>query len=107
MKKYKYVTKLLALLIFLPVINLAGREGGHVQHSGTQPHQNQMMKSYDHHNNYERYQRYQNQNYGNYGGGGVVDGTYPVYPPDGSQPGMTDDSNALYQSQLRARGQGY
>lgn len=47
-------------------------------------------------------------NYGNYGGGG---GGYAItpnpYPADGSQPGMSDDSNALYQSQLQKRGDSY
>lgn len=46
-------------------------------------------------------------NYGNYGGGvGGVAVPYP-YPNGYSQPGMGDDSNAIYQSQLNKGGQGY
>jgi hypothetical protein len=50
-----------------------------------------------------------NYNNGNYGSaGGYSSGAYPYpYPNAPSQPGMSDDSNALYQSQLRSNGAGY
>lgn len=47
--------------------------------------------------------------YGGGGGGAYWNGGYNVYPypPEGSQPGMGDDSSELYNSYLQKNGQGY
>jgi hypothetical protein len=60
-----------------------------------------------HYNNDGRYGNYDHRydNYGDYGAGFYGDGAgatlAPAYPPNGSQPGMSDDSDALYNSYQR------
>lgn len=89
-------------------------QGGGEQRSGQQNSYSHEYNSQRHNqqNNYSQDYYRKNNNpygqqyggYGNYGGyqggggGGVV---YP-YPDPESQPGMSDDSNALYESYLRS-----
>lgn len=93
---------------------------GHEHESERSAGKHKNAEAYHHHNlqhptkNYplnHPYNRpnYNYGNYGNYGGGGGVVGGYGVnpYPDPNSQPGMSDDSNALYQHELKIRGQGY
>lgn len=58
---------------------------------------------------YGHYGGGQHQNYPYYGGGYGTGGYAPTYPyPDPqSQPGMNDDSDALYNSYLRHNNNGY
>lgn len=102
---------ILTAVALLPFIDLSAREGGGGVHvgGGSGYHANY---NHNYHPNYGNYDHRADQNY-NYGGGGYYGGTggyggvvYP-YPDPESQPGMSDDSNALYQSYLRHNGQGY
>lgn len=113
MKVYAFKLFLYSFFLMnLSMITLSAREGGGGgggHHGGGEYHPN----SGGYHQNYGNYHNYrENQNYGGYGGGyggGYVNEGYNVYPypPQGSQPGMSDDSNALYNSYLQKHGQGY
>lgn len=80
-----------------------GMQGSDFQHQNNDRNYNSNYgHNYDH--NYQNYNR--NDNYG-----GGLEGVYPYQyisptPPPGSQPGMSDDSNALYDSYLRHNSQG-
>lgn len=94
-------------LFNLSFLTLSAREGGGGGYHGSAGYHPNYS---NYHDDYNR--NYRNDNYGDYGGGywgGYGGGGYSVYPypPQGSQPGMGDDSNALYNSYLRSHGQGY
>lgn len=86
-------------LINLALLTLSAREVGGGGYHGPQNYHG-GNQGYHHYGNYEGY---------GVEGGGAWGGGYGVnpYPPPGSQPGMNDDSNALYNSYLRKNGQGY
>lgn len=118
----KYI--IYSFVFCLPFLTLFARSA----HEESHEEGNHNKAAYSHHNqqynNYNNH-KYSNQNfktpggnpsnlygphgnnYGNYGGGGGYTGTPYPYPTSGSQPGMSDDSNALYKSQLQNRGEGY
>lgn len=87
-------------LMNLAFLALSAREVGGGGYHGPQNY-NHGLNRYD---NYGGYGGYGGEVWGGGYGGGY--GVYP-YPPPGSQPGMSDDSNALYNSYLRKHGQGY
>lgn len=122
-----FISYIILSLICLPALTLLARGGESHEERSYQGNHNKAV--YSHHNeqhnsyntmhdsqNIKKYNKnYPNElygphgytNYGNYGsGGGYSAAPYP-YPPTGSQPGMSDDSNALYQSQLHRSGESY
>lgn len=109
------------LFFNLSILTLSAREGS-VDYRSSPDHFNygnpgEYSEGF-HGQNYNQDYRRNYEGYGNYGGyetgGGYWGGSagfigapvYP-YPPPGSQPGMSDDSNALYQSYLRKNGDSY
>jgi hypothetical protein len=102
MKNTKYLKYVCAGLITaaLPLLTLSARDyggGGGGGHGTYGEHGGVYGQEYNH--GYD-------DNYGAYYGGNP-DFVVNPYPAAGSQPGMSDDSDALYQSYLQHNGNGY
>jgi len=97
-----------------PAYTFAAHGGGGGHHASEGRDFQGAHGSQNHRDSYGGYgDHYNRDGYGGYGGygggygGGVYNSGYggvvvPAYPPADSQPGMGDDSNALYRSYLRS-----
>ncbi|MBA3602194.1 MAG: hypothetical protein H0W50_00780 [Parachlamydiaceae bacterium] len=106
------LTAALTAVTFFPIITLSARESGGGYHGGSSHtnYNHNYNSNTGNHGNYgnHREQNYNHGGYGGYNGGyGGYGGVVNPYPEPGSQPGMTDDSNDLYQSYLRHNNTGY
>ncbi len=101
----------LAVMIFLPTLVLFARDDTRLgrNYGSYDTRKNEYYNYGDHYGGYGGYGQY--GGYGGYGGyagyGGYGYGVINPYPDAQSQPGMSDDSNALYQSYLRHDEDGY
>lgn len=103
-----------AMFFSLPLFasNAVEYRSGPTQHSAAPRYSSEAPPSERYpqaqHPGYNHYQNYgPGPVYPGYGGGYVAPMVVDPYPPADSQPGMSDDSNELYQSYLRSHGQGY
>ncbi len=114
------LSAVLTAVTFLPIFTLTARESGGGNYRGDRGQENYNHSYNSNTGNYGDYGNHREQNYnyggyegynGGYGGYGGYNSGYGElvnpYPAPGSQPGMTDDSNALYQSYLRNNNNGY